>query len=273
MAGLLTADQLGSLEAGAINGTAHLLSGDASPDSIWVICHALGECATSGSSVGHVMQVCRAWRDYVASVKDELYGAILPRAFPRSKCISMVLERRCPAKVSREVLYRRHLEAQLALTPLQEHDWPGLRGKALLDPETAFTIELWVGSQPVLFAALKDMHGEKQPPESPLTSLLKDMHDKEDQFLKETKESQEFGNMQLTELATMYDSMNRQCGWDGLSVMIHASDGDEVVRLYRAPFLASFHDRYLFGSSLENPKLILVQDGLIGKLHDMRAIS
>ena len=118
MSGLLTADQLDTLEAGA-NGTAHLLSGDASPDSIWVICHALAESATRGRSVGHLMQVCRAWRDYVLSVKDELYAAILPRAFPRTKCISMVLGRGSPSRVSREVLYRRHLEAQLALTPLE----------------------------------------------------------------------------------------------------------------------------------------------------------
>lgn len=229
MSGLLTADQLDTLEAGA-NGTAHLLSGDASPDSIWVICHALAESATRGRSVGHLMQVCRAWRDYVLSVKDELYAAILPRAFPRTKCISMVLGRGSPSRVSREVLYRRHLEAQLALTPL-ESGTSRVRQRAWLDPETAFTIELWLDTQPVLFAALKDMHGEKQPPDSPLTSLLKDMHDKEEKFLKETKESQEFSNMQVGELASMYDSMNRQCGWDTLSVMIHASGYSYTSRI------------------------------------------
>merc|ERR1712232_946082 len=58
--------------------------------------------------------------------------------------------------------------------------------------------------------------------------------------------------------------MNQHSGWDKLSVMIHASNGDEVVRVCRAAFLVAIHDRYLFGNTLELPKLILTQDGMIG---------
>jgi len=265
MAGLLSADQLKS-EGG--NEAPSLPSGasDAAADPIWVIAHALGEAGNSGHSVALVVQACRGWRDYVSTIQNELYGAILPRAFPRSKCINMVLDpAQRSSKLSQQERYWRHLQAELILYPKLDETWADLRHKPLLDPDLACTIELWLGSEPVLFAALKP-NSENHPQEdcSGLTCLLKEMHTKEEAFLKDVMEQHAESNLRSEDLATMYDAMNQHCGWDQLSAMIHISNGEQIVRVYRTSFVGFFHDKYLFGNELENPKLILTQDGLIG---------
>jgi len=265
MSGLLSADQLKSETASDAPSLPCGANGVGS-DPVWVIAHALGEAATSGRGVALMIQVCRGWSDYVLTIKNELYGAILPRTFPRSKCIGMVLEpSKLQTSLSKEEIYRRHLQAELALYPRQEEEWSDLRGRPLLDPEMACTIELWLGSEPVLFAALKP-NAENQAAEdcSGLTSLLKEMHTKEEEFLKDIVEGHAQSNLRTEDLATMYDAMNRHCGWDKLSAMIHVSNGEQIVRVYRTAFVGFFHDKYLFGNELENPKLILTQDGLIG---------
>merc|ERR1712194_600934 len=58
--------------------------------------------------------------------------------------------------------------------------------------------------------------------------------------------------------------MNTHCGWSKLSVMMYVSNGDEVVRVCRAAFVLALHDRYMFGNSLEVPKLVLNPAGMIG---------
>merc|ERR1711920_1097575 len=146
-----------------------------------------------------------------------------------------------------------------------EDDWARLRCRKLMDPDLVCTMELWLEDNPVLVGAFSTDASMRQDSGcTPLTELLADMHTKEKKFLKEIVEDDSLNDLQLEDLPALYDSMNKQCGWDKWSVMIHVSNGDEIVRVCRAAFLFALHDRYLFGNTLQLPKLILSEDGMMG---------
>lgn len=266
---MLTAEQLKSsvsTSQDAFSVPAAAASSGEDVDTVWVIAHALGGAGGSCYDVLVMTQVCRCWRDYICAVKDEVYAAILPRRFPRLRYLDLVLEASKQVQCLRkEEQYRRHLQAQAILYPHQEEIWGNLKGRPLIDPDIACMLEVWLDAKPVLFAALSSIQNKKPDTDGcPLTELLKEMHEKETLFLKGVIDGDIQDNMQPEKLAALYDVMNKHCGWDKLSVMMFVSNGDEVVRVCRAPFLLAMHDRYLFGNSLEVPKLVLNQDGMIG---------
>lgn len=233
-------------------------------DVVWVLAHALRDTSESCHEILALTQVCSDWQGHICSIKDDLYGCILPQRFPRLRFLSSVLDISKQVMHSRkEERYRRHHEAQIFLYPPYDEMWSNLQDKPIDDPGVACMIEVLLGSKPIMVSALSAVGYEGQSTDRDnLVQLLDDMRTRERAFLKDTIENG-CSDMQSGEPVPLYDTLNGHCGWDKLSITMYVSNGDEVVRVCRAFFLLALQDTYMFGNSPSAPKFMLNRNGVI----------